>query len=65
MAIVQHKYGTLSELLEHPQNENVISISTDIGSIWKGSTHLTDRVIDASVVDGSLNIKKNHKRWFC
>ena len=61
MAIVQHKYGTLSELLENPQNENVISISTDIGSIWKGSDHLTDRVIDASVVDGSLNIQKIDK----
>lgn len=58
MAYVNFKTGTLEEITTANKPENLLSFSTDIPSIFKGNKNITCRVIDASLYNNVLGIRK-------
>ena len=59
MAYVNFKSGTLDQITSiSGKPTNLLSISTDIPSIFKGDLNITNRVIDASVNNKILAIRK-------
>ena len=59
MAYVNFKSGTLDQITSTSgKPTNLLSISTDITSIFKGDLNITNRVIDASVNNKILAIRK-------
>jgi len=58
MAYVNFKAGTLEEITTTNKPENLLSFSTDIPSIFKGNKNITNRVIDASLYNNVLGIRK-------
>lgn len=58
MSYVNFKSGTLDEILSQNKPDNWLSFSTDITTIFKGNKNITNRVIDASVYNNVLGIRK-------